>query len=825
MKSLSLRMALVLASVLFVLMIVAGNWVEGELEDAISTEEVSQARIHAQTLLASLQILMINGQGTLARDWVDSMHGTAGIVKVEVLRRDGTEAFADLLTVNKVNGFLDSVVFQRAALPPNNLHRTSQNMNAFQQALLGEVAIDMANPREITVLQPIEAQTECMSCHGYDEYPLRGVLSLTLSRDAALTRIDDMRFNLWIIAFVLVAVLALAVWGALRVSVLRPLNRLRDAITRVGSGERNIKLDISSRDEISQVAEVFNEMQLDLRANEARIRAVADNVFDAIITTNEQGEIDTVNRAAEKMFGYSADELAGRNISQLMPSPYREEYAHNVETYLATGSGSMINNRVEVVGLCSDDSSFPMEIALNEMFLADSRYFVAISRDITERKRQTAALQYQALHDGLTELPNRTLLSDRIRQGILLTQRNKQHMSLLVMDLDRFKDINDTLGHQYGDWVLQEVARRMRHILRESDTIARLGGDEFAVLLPNTDIEQAVAISEKLLHGIDAPFYVQKQLLHIGASIGITMYPQHGEDEITLLQRADVAMYVAKQHHSGYSIYDSDTDQHSLRNLALLGELRMAIDMDQLYLEYQPKVNLHSGQIYGVEALVRWEHPVHGYMSPDSFIPLAEQTGLIGELSEWVIKEAIGHCMEHSPSDGDFHVAVNVSLRNMQDPDFPLKVGGLIREMCDGSSHIRLEITETAIMDNPARALAALNMLNGMGIHLSIDDFGTGYSSLAHLKKMPVDELKIDKSFVQDMVQDENDAVIVHSIIDLAHNIGIKVVAEGVEDKETYDMLKTLGCDAIQGFYISTPLSAIELATWIKTSQWGVTED
>ena len=825
MKSLSLRMALVLASVLFVLMIVAGNWVEGELEDAISTEEVSQARIHAQTLLASLQILMINGQGTLARDWVDSMHGTAGIVKVEVLRRDGTEAFADLLTVNKVNGFLDSVVFQRAALPPNNPHRASQNMNAFQQALLGDVAIDMENPREITVLQPIEAQTECMSCHGYDEYPLRGVLSLTLSRDAALTRIDDMRFNLWIIAFVLVAVLALAVWGALRVSVLRPLNRLRDAITRVGSGERNIKLDISSRDEISQVAEVFNEMQLDLRANEARIRAVADNVFDAIITTNEQGEIDTVNRAAEKMFGYSADELAGRNISQLMPSPYREEYAHNVETYLATGSGSMINNRIEVVGLCSDDSSFPMEIALNEMFLADSRYFVAISRDITERKRQTAALQYQALHDGLTELPNRTLLSDRIRQGILLTQRNKQHMSLLVMDLDRFKDINDTLGHQYGDWVLQEVARRMRHILRESDTIARLGGDEFAVLLPNTDIEQAVAISEKLLHGIDAPFYVQKQLLHIGASIGITMYPQHGEDEITLLQRADVAMYVAKQHHSGYSIYDSDTDQHSLRNLALLGELRMAIDMDQLYLEYQPKVNLHSGQIYGVEALVRWEHPVHGYMSPDSFIPLAEQTGLIGELSEWVIKEAIGHCMEHSPSDGDFHVAVNVSLRNMQDPDFPLKVGGLIREMCDGSSHIRLEITETAIMDNPARALAALNMLNGMGIHLSIDDFGTGYSSLAHLKKMPVDELKIDKSFVQDMVQDENDAVIVHSIIDLAHNIGIKVVAEGVEDKETYDMLKTLGCDAVQGFYISKPLSAVELVKWTKASQWGLAND
>ncbi len=825
MKSLSLRMAFVLASVLFVLVAIAGNWIERELEKAISTEEVSQARTHAQTLLASLQILMINGQGTLARDWVESMHGTAGIVNVEVYRRDGSEAFSDLSTVNEVNGYLESVVFQRAEFPPHHLHHLPSKGEFFEQALLGQVVIDTANPREITVLQPIKAQTECMSCHGYDAHPLRGVLSLTLSRDQALARIDEMRSNLWVIAFILVAVLALAVWSVLRISVLRPINRLRAAITRVGSGERNVKLDIVGRDEISQVAEVFNAMQIDLQANEARIRAVADNVFDAIVTVDDQGIIDSVNHAAEKMFGYEASELEGQSISSLMPSPYNDDHAQQLESYLATGQGHLINSRLEVVGLCRDGSTFPMEIALNEMYLGDSRYFVAIARDITELKRQTAALQFQALHDGLTELPNRILLSDRIRQGILLTQRNKQQMSLLVMDLDRFKDINDTLGHQYGDWVLQEVARRMRHLLRESDTIARLGGDEFAVLLPNTDIGQAVAISEKLLHGIDAPFYVQKQLLHVGASIGITMFPEHGKDEVALLQRADVAMYVAKQNHLGYSIYDPDTDQHSLHNLALLGELRLAIDQDQLYLEYQPKINLATGKIYGVEALVRWQHPVHGYMPPDSFIPLAEQTGIIGELSEWVFGEAIKQCLDHRPVGVDMHVAVNVSLRNMQDPDFAVKIGKLINEMCHDPSNLRVEITETAIMENPKRALEALKILNDIGVHLSIDDFGTGYSSLAHLKQMPVDELKIDKSFVQDMSEDESDAVIVHSIIDLAHNIGIKVVAEGVEDKKTYDMLKALGCDSIQGFYVSKPMSAPDLVEWIKTSPWGLGDD
>ncbi len=822
MKSLSTRIALILAMVLLALMLVAGLWVERKLTDAINEEEIDQAKIHAQTLLASLKILMINGQGTLARDWVDSMHGEAGIVDIEVMRRDGSEAFTSLDTVNEVNAFLDAPVFEREPVPSKHLPLSPQSNDALNRALRGEVAIDMRYPKELTVLQPIETSAECLACHGYDDSPLRGVLRLTLSREKAIARINEMRANLWWVAFGLVIVLTAVVWSALRISVLRPLNLLREAIARVGAGERDVKLPLHWRDELGQMASVFNTMLEDLRAYETRIRAVTENVFDAIITIDEHGVIESANSAVKKIFDYEVDELVGRNVSILMPEPYRHEHDRYIQKYLITGRGRVMNNRIEVVGQRKDGSTFPMELALSEMKIGNQRYFNAVARDITESKRQTAALEYQALHDALTELPNRTLLSDRIRQGILLAQRNQQSLALLVLDLDRFKEINDTLGHQYGDRVLQQVAKRMRDVLRESDTIARLGGDEFAVLLPRATVDQATYIAKKLLAVVDSPFHVGDQILHIGVSIGITMFPQHGDDEVMLLQRADVAMYVAKRNHLGYSIYDPLKDQHSLRNLALLGELRLAMSRDELLLHFQPKVDMVSGKVYGAEALVRWNHPQHGMMSPDEFVPLAEQTGLIGALTEWVLTTGLKQCESYGPRDFPIHIAINISVRNLQDPTFPERFGQLINQSCGDPSRIRLEITETAIMEDPVRTLDALTQLNSMGVRLSIDDFGTGYSSLAHLKQMPVDELKIDQSFVRDMIEDENDEVIVRSIIDLAHNIGIKVVAEGVRDEATYNMLKKLGCDAVQGYYISKPMSAEKFSQWIERSPWGI---
>lgn len=817
MKSLGIRLALVISTVLFVLVMVAGVLIERQLSRAIYSEEVDQAKSHAQTLLASLRIFMLNGQGTMARDWLNSMHGAPGIVDVEVLRRDGVEAFTDLATVAKVNDFLGDPVFEREPSPAH--HMPIPVAGPFEKALTGEVALDLRFPEEITVLQPIEVETECLTCHGYDAGSMRGVLKLSLSREQGLLRIAAMRNSLWTIAALLVISIGVTMLVVLRINVLNPINRLRDAIIRVGAGERHVELPLQWHDELGQVATVFNDMQEDLVANETRIRAVTENAFDAIITSDERGIIDTVNHAVEKMFGYMPDELVGRNVSVLMSDPYRKEHDRYIDKYLVSGKGRLVNNRAEVVGLRKDGSSFPIEIALSEMFIGERRYFVAVARDVTESKRQTAALQYQALHDALTELPNRSLLSDRIRQSILLAQREHHELALLVMDLDRFKDINDTLGHQYGDKVLQEVSTRMREALRESDTIARLGGDEFAILLPNTGLGQAKSIADKLLQIVEEPFSIGEQVLHVGGSIGITLYPQHGEDEVALLQRADVAMYVAKRGHHGSTVYDPSVDQHSLRNLALLGELRGAIERNQLLLHFQPKVNLKTGKVYGVESLVRWQHPQHGLMHPDEFVPLAEQTGLIAPLSQWALNEGLKTCHEYC--DGlDLDVAVNLSVRNLQDPRFPNKVARLIEENCVDPSRLRLEITETAIMADPGRALDVLNRLSAMGVKLSIDDFGTGYSSLAHLKQMPVDELKIDKSFVTGMLEDESDAMIVRSVIDLAHNIGISVVAEGVETEEIYNRLKEMGCDSVQGYYMSKPVSAEELVEWAKNSDW-----
>ena len=832
MKSLGTRLALLLSAVLFVLVLGAGLIIERQLTRAIINEEIDQAKSHAQTLLSSLRILMLNGQGMMAREWIDSMYGAPGVVDISVLRRDGTEAFADLLTVAEVNEYLEEPRFEREPVPSHRLSPPSSE--AMREALEGNVALDLRYPEEITVIQPIEAKSECLVCYGYDEHPLRGVLMLSLSREQGLQRIENMRHSLWLMAVLVVAIIGFTVLMVLRVSVLTPVNRLKDAISRVGAGEREVALPTHWRDELGLVAAVFKDMQGELVANETRIRAVTDNAFDAIITTNEEGEIETVNHAVEKMFGFKPSELLGKNVSMLMPEPYRDEHQRYIERYRVTGQGQVINNRTELVGQRQDGSCFPLELALSEMRIDEQRYFVAVGRDITENKRQTAALQHQALHDALTELPNRTLLSDRIRQGILLAQREHHTMGLLVMDLDRFKDINDTLGHQYGDGILQQVSSRIRIALRESDTVARLGGDEFAVLLPNTGLDQAksiadkllkaidqpLSIADKLLKAIDQPFDVKGQILHVGVSIGITMYPQHGEDEVTLMQRADVAMYVAKREHRGRAVYDPAADQHSLRNLALLGELRGAIERDELLLHFQPKVNLHTGEVCGVESLVRWQHPKHGLMYPDEFVPIAEQTGLIAPLSLWALKAALGVCRSNRDQGIEMDIAVNLSVRNLQDPYFPDKINELINEHCGIPSRLRLEITETAIMADPARALEVLQRLSLMGIKLAIDDFGTGYSSLAHLKQMPVDELKIDKSFVLDMLEDESDEVIVRSIIDLAHNIGISVVAEGVENEALYHKLKDMGCDVVQGYHMSQPVDYAGLMDWLEASGW-----
>jgi diguanylate cyclase (GGDEF)-like protein len=446
------------------------------------------------------------------------------------------------------------------------------------------------------------------------------------------------------------------------------------------------------------------------------------------------------------------------------------------------------------------------------VLFADQAAAALFSADAFEQQRRAA------LHDALTGLPNRVLLHDRLRKAIDGAHRDHTPVALMLMDLDRFKDINDTLGHDAGDVLLKEVGRRLESTLRGSDTVARLGGDEFAILLPGADAQTATDAATRLLEVVKQPFLHSAHVIDVGASIGIALHPDHGEDAATLLRRADVAMYVAKRSNQGAVIYSPNQDRHSLDRLALVSDLRRGIERNELVLYYQPKVAIKHGDVAGAEALVRWQHPQSGLMAPDQFIPLAEQTGLIEPLSRWVVESALRQCRAWLDAGIDLPVSVNLSMRNLHDPYLPRLLSDLLAASGVRPEYLQLEITESAIMADAARAKGVLSELRSLGLHVSVDDFGAGHASLTYLKQLPLDALKIDKSFVAELAANASDRAIVRSTIELGHELGLTVIAEGVEDQASWETLGLLGCDLAQGYYLSRPLPAAEFERWLHQS-------
>jgi diguanylate cyclase (GGDEF)-like protein len=430
-----------------------------------------------------------------------------------------------------------------------------------------------------------------------------------------------------------------------------------------------------------------------------------------------------------------------------------------------------------------------------------------------ERHRVEQRLAHLAYHDALTDLPNRALLHDRLAQATRIAHREGTTLALLLLDLNGFKEINDTLGHHAGDLVLQCVGSRIRATLRDADTVARLGGDEFAIVLPLADIDGAVLTAEKVLHEIEQPCIVDHRPLRVHASLGIACFPEHGSSAEALLQKADVAMYVAKTDRAGVAVYAASRDRHSHRRLTLISDLRRGLDEAQFFVEYQPLLHLRTNRIIGVEALVRWNHPQQGRVLPAEFIDLAEQTGLINPLTTIVLETAIREWAPRQKTP-PFSVAVNLSPRTLQDPRLTQRIEAMLSAYDARSTSLSLEITENILMTDPARSMDCLKRLHDMGVRLVIDDFGTGYSSLSYLRRLPVDELKIDRSFVSGLDTGLDD-VIVRSTIDLAHNLGLTVVAEGVESEEVQSQLLAMGCDAAQGSYISEPRGAAAMAEWM----------
>ena len=444
------------------------------------------------------------------------------------------------------------------------------------------------------------------------------------------------------------------------------------------------------------------------------------------------------------------------------------------------------------------------------------RLVPAVLRELQEaarrrdHKRAEEQLAHLTHHDLLTELPNRFLLHDRLTQAVHAARRDHRPVTLLVMDLDGFKEINNTLSHVTGDQVLRGVGERLRARLRECDTAARLGGDEFAVILAATDLEEAKLTAQRMLQDLSRPFVIDGQPLVISASIGIAQFPEHASTVETLLQKAEIGMYVAKAEASGIALYTADRDHHTHRRLALPGELRDAFERDQFVVEYQPIMRLATFDVIGVEALVRWDHPRHGRLNPNEFIHVAEQIGSIGALTTRVLDRALADC----PAAAAMGISANLSPRCLDDPELPSRIAELLQKHGASPSMLTLEITENIIMLDQARSRKCLARLREMGVRLSIDDFGTGYSSLTYLRRLAVDELKIDSSFVADLAK--GDEVIVRSTVELAHNLGLTVVAEGVESRLACDRLRAFGCDAVQGQLISRPLPAHELLPWLK---------
>jgi diguanylate cyclase (GGDEF)-like protein/PAS domain S-box-containing protein len=554
-----------------------------------------------------------------------------------------------------------------------------------------------------------------------------------------------------------------------------------------------------------------------------RFRTLFDEASIGILRLDLTGVALEANPELALMLGTTPEEIIGASFSECLVGADGWRFDSMLEELAAEKRSS---SQLELC--CQPASGAEIWVLLRAVMERDVTgaldSVVAMIENITDRKRAESELmrqaeinEFQALHDPLTGLPNRILFSERIGHAILQAKRQKKKLAVALIDLDRFKEINDSLGHSAGDHLLISVGKQMGGALRASDTVARLGGDEFGLVLPElTDADSLTPVLERLQESLEEPIHVQSLPIGIEASIGIALYPDHGDDAQTLIQRADIAMYEAKRDGLGHVFYDDSTHDHDVTSLTLVAELRRAISERELVLYYQPKAALESGVVTSVEALVRWLHPERGVVMPDSFIPLAQETSLIGPLTLYVIEEALRQVRSWREQGIELSVAVNLSTRNLLDRGFPNQVEELLSRWDVKPEALELEVTESSMLANPTRAKAVLNELSELGIRLSIDDFGTGYSSLAYLRELPVDEIKIDRSFVIGMGAEAGDAVIVRSTVDLGRNLGLEVVAEGVETIEHWEQLRELGCNTAQGYFLSRPVPAEELCDWLR---------
>ena len=537
---------------------------------------------------------------------------------------------------------------------------------------------------------------------------------------------------------------------------------------------------------------------------------------NTIVITDLDARIEYANQAFTTVTGYTLDEVRGKNPRFLQSGMTSKETYDDMWGRLTAGEawhGELTNKR-------KDGSIYIEAATLSPVRQADGRitHYLAVKEDITNRKHNEARIQQLSNFDLLTGLPNRSQLNEHLAYAISFAQRNREKLAVMFLDLDRFKNINDTLGHSIGDQYLVEISRRLKHTVREEDTVSRLGGDEFILLFPGADVDAAALVASKLLEAVRQPCFIEQHELTDTASIGIALYPDDGLSAEELLKHADTAMNRLKQgSRNGYCYFTQEMQVHSVRNMQLLNALRQALTRDELHLHYQPQVSLLDGRVIGVEALLRWNHPELGPVSPAEFIPLAEESGMIIPIGEWVLRTATRQMKVWLDSGlAPMVVAVNLSAIQFRQPALPELVTRILEETGLSAEHLELELTEAVAMDDPQAAVEMMDKLHGLGIRMSIDDFGTGYSSLSYLKRFKVYKLKIDQSFVRDLTDDPEDKAIVTAIINLASSLGMHTIAEGVETAGQLAYLRLQGCDEVQGYYFSKPLSAQDMEAYLR---------
>ncbi|MFN8223406.1 MAG: EAL domain-containing protein [Gaiellales bacterium] len=553
-----------------------------------------------------------------------------------------------------------------------------------------------------------------------------------------------------------------------------------------------------------------------------RFRTIFETAPIGIVQLSASGRPLNANPALERMLGYTATELSDVGLTEYggpddtTEHGYEPAGARRTERLLARKDGTLVWAQVTSTVVTPADGSQQYSLAMIED--------ISARREVEEALRAEAERnEFQALHDPLTGLPNRVLFRDRIQQTLRAAPRADTAATVLIMDVDRFKEINDSLGHHAGDLLLLELGTRLEQEIRGGDTVARLGGDEFGILLADGGSADDVSlVLRRIVEVVEKPFVLEDIEVSVELSIGVARYPEHGGDVVSLMRHADVAMYSAKRAGVPYAFYDPSSDAHDPARLSLLGDLRRAIEERELVLHYQPKAVLATGDIRSVEALIRWQHPTRGLVRPDEFIPLAQETSLITPLTLYVIEEALAEVGRWREAYGrELSVAVNLSVRNLLDLTFPDQVEQLLERAGTEPGVLELEITESTMLADPLRVQQVLSRLAALGLRISIDDFGAGYSSLTYLRRLPVNEIKIDRSFVTNMVTDESDAAIVRSVIELAKSLRLDVVAEGVEDEATWRRLDELGCAFAQGYHLSRPLPATDFLAWLRARDGG----